>query len=265
MPSQVLNRSKDGDATMSEKKKKTKKKKSFSWSSPNFLTRNCCLVPPNVFILLTWHLICKDLAEMLLSTFHNYTACHWVLGTFQNPATYFVAISPFIPKLDSHFSCCSKHLAMDFSYTPSLLPVNRRLTFCFFMWRQQTWMEMGCLLLHDFRISSECDEYSQCFSGLANNLIKECEKEKSNLLEWRFSPSHLSIWGRWDSFAEYTHVTGIVPSETFYLTPKLLHSQIPGLHKVLFKLERDVSPFWAWGFSGTSVCSSADVAEKQWW
>lgn len=31
------------------------------------------------------------------------------------------------PKLESHFNCCPKHLAMYFSYTPSLLPVSRRL------------------------------------------------------------------------------------------------------------------------------------------
>lgn len=31
------------------------------------------------------------------------------------------------PKLDSHFNCCPKHLSMYFSYTPSRLPVNRRL------------------------------------------------------------------------------------------------------------------------------------------
>lgn len=31
------------------------------------------------------------------------------------------------PKLESYFNCCPKHLAMYSSYTPSLLPVSRRL------------------------------------------------------------------------------------------------------------------------------------------
>lgn len=53
---------------------------------------------------------------LLLSTWNILKSGHIFCGHFTRS-----------PKLDSHFNCCPKRLAMDSSYTPSLLPVNRRL------------------------------------------------------------------------------------------------------------------------------------------
>lgn len=53
---------------------------------------------------------------LLLSTWNILKSGHIFCGHFTRS-----------PKLDSHFNCCLKHLAMDFSYTPSLILVNRRL------------------------------------------------------------------------------------------------------------------------------------------
>ena len=58
----------------------------------------------------------SQLHWLLLSTWNILKSGHIFCGHFTRSR-----------KLDSHFNCCLKHLAMDFSYTPSLLPVNRRL------------------------------------------------------------------------------------------------------------------------------------------
>lgn len=59
------------------------------WYSPNFLKINFKNKLNRIFllqkasILLTRHLICKGWAETLLTTFHNYTNCCWVPGSFK--------------------------------------------------------------------------------------------------------------------------------------------------------------------------------------
>lgn len=61
------------------------------WSSPNFFKRNlknssqlsAVFLLQKASLLLTRHLICKGWAETLLTTFHDYTDCCWVAGSFK--------------------------------------------------------------------------------------------------------------------------------------------------------------------------------------
>lgn len=161
--------------------------------------------------------------------------------------------------------CCPEHLAMYFSYTLSLFPMNR--TFPLYVkvanmtreftaekepigaeqwqhWRPQCSVygsavlsqnESRVILLSDFWISSDSYEHILQFSDLGEKFSKRCRNRTSNPLGWRFSSLHPLIRGKSDCSAEHSQVTGRVLNETFYLKPELVYPGVPGQHEVSLK------------------------------
>lgn len=154
---------------------------------------------------------------------------------------------------------------MYFSYTLSLFPMNtifslyvkvtkmnREFTvekepICAEQWRHWTAQcdicgsavlpqsESRVILMSDFWISSDSNEHILQFSDLGEKFCKRCKNRASNPLEWRFSSLQQLIWGKSDYSAEHSQVTGKVLNETSYLTPELVHPQVPGQQEVFFK------------------------------